>query len=825
MLIISGVSAYFLAQKYQDKIISSIVSELNKHIETEVKVKEIHFSLIKKFPFAAVEFNNVLIHSTQEYLKHHPKKDTLLYAQKIFLQFNIIDLYYEKYNIKKVSLEDAIVNLYIDKKERDNYHFTKSNNDSTSSVFSTDLNNILLKNVQFQFANDILKTYFVVSTEDFSAKGNFSDQSFLLNTSGAIALQKVQIAEVNYLLQKNTALKVDLSINEKEIFVHSGTVNLGNEQLQISGSYIYQNPNVIDLKISSSKIAIDNLLKSTPKKYLSNIQDFKGLGDLAFDMKISGEITKRKVPKVEVSAIINNAVIQNAKNNISLTEVNAKAYFSSAKSQFKMTNFSAKLLNSYAKGNLEIKDMAHPRFQSNWELEGDLSNIKQFLSLDSLQELKGMLTAQLEWSGKLKSSKEISKKDIQTFRTSGNIQIQNANITFVDDRKRSLKNLNANLRLNNNNLRIDSLKLVTGHSNIKIKGTATHILEAMLLEDKKLYIAGSLYSDSLDMNDVLNKQKESDSTKAIKYPRNLDLDFLTHIKKLQQDRFHAQDVKARILLNENRLLIKDFSMNSSKGEAKGDLLLQPEKKGSYLLAIHSAIKNVDIHQMMYEFKDFSQNAISYKNINGRITAQTNLTAALNEQLKIQTPQLNVVSDIQIANGELKNYKPLYSLSKFIDIDDLKTIKFQIIKNTLLIKDEILKIPQMKIQSSAINMDIFGEHHFNQEYQYHIKLLLSEILGKKSRKAKDEDFSFIKEDGLNKARLFLLLTGDNKNMKIKYDKKELGNHIKENIKKEKTNLKTILNEEFGMFKKDSAVIRNKQKKKQKKSTKENFKIEW
>ena len=824
MLIISGVSAYFLAQKYQDKIISSIVSELNKHIETEVKVKEIHFSLLKKFPFAAVEFNNVLIHSTQEYLKQHPHKDTLLYAQKIFLQFNIIDLYYEKYNIKKVSLEDAIVNLYIDKKERDNYHFTKTSSDSTQSVFSTDLNNILLKNVQFQFANDLLKSYFVVSTEDFSAKGNFSDKSFLLNTSGAIALRKVQIADVNYLLQKNTALKVNLSIDEKEILVHSGTINLGQEQLQISGSYIYQDSNSINLQISSKKIAIDNLLRSIPPKYLSNMQDFKGLGNLAFDMNISGEIAKRKAPQIEVSALINNAVIQNTKNDISLTEVNAKAYFSSAKSQLKITNFSAKLLDSYAKGNIDVKNMSHPVFQSNWELEGDLSNIKQFLSLDSLQELNGMLTAQLNWSGRLASNKEVSKKDIGTFRTSGNIKIKNANITFVDDQKRRLKNVNASLRLNNNNLRIDNLKLVTGHSNIKIKGTATHVLEAILLENKTIYIAGSLYSDSLDMNDVLNKQKESDSTKAIKYPQYLDLDFVANIKKIQQDRFHAQNVTAHILLNAKQLLIKDFSMNSAKGAAKGDLILRPEKDKTFHLAIHSFIKNVDINQMMYEFKDFSQNAISYKNINGRITAQTELTASLNEQLKIETPQLNVVSDIQITNGELKNYKPLYSLSKFIDIDDLKNIKFQIIKNTLIIKDEILKIPQMKIQSSAINMDIFGEHHFNKEYQYHIKLLLSEVLGKKSKKTKDEDFSFIKDDGVNKARLFLLLTGDNKNMKIKYDRKELGNHIKENIKKEKTNLKTILNEEFGIFKKDSAVIKSKQKKK-KKSTKENFKIEW
>ena len=62
------------------------------------------------------------------------------------------------------------------------------------------------------------------------------------------------------------------------------------------------------------------------------------------------------------------------------------------------------------------------------------------------------------------------------------------------------------------------------------------------------------------------------------------------------------------------------------------------------------------------------------------------------------------------------------------------------------------------------------------------------------------------------------------MHIKYDTKSVKEHLKEGFKEEKTNLKTILNEEFGLFKKDSAVIINKKKPKEK-STKNNFQIEW
>jgi hypothetical protein len=57
---------------------------------------------------------------------------------------------------------------------------------------------------------------------------------------------------------------------------------------------------------------------------------------------------------------------------------------------------------------------------------------------------------------------------------------------------------------------------------------------------------------------------------------------------------------------------------------------------------------------------------------------------------------------------------------------------------------------------------------------------------------------------NRRSVFIRMTGTVDNPIIKYDRKGLKQKINADIKAEKQNLKQILKEEFGLFKKDSVV---------------------
>jgi hypothetical protein len=61
---------------------------------------------------------------------------------------------------------------------------------------------------------------------------------------------------------------------------------------------------------------------------------------------------------------------------------------------------------------------------------------------------------------------------------------------------------------------------------------------------------------------------------------------------------------------------------------------------------------------------------------------------------------------------------------------------------------------------------------------------------------------MEKDPENRRSVFIKMTGNIDNPIIKYDRKGLKEKVKSDLKQEKQNLKLLLREEFGLFKKDS-----------------------
>jgi hypothetical protein len=138
----------------------------------------------------------------------------------------------------------------------------------------------------------------------------------------------------------------------------------------------------------------------------------------------------------------------------------------------------------------------------------------------------------------------------------------------------------------------------------------------------------------------------------------------------------------------------------------------------------------------------------------------------------------------------------------VDVNDLKRIKFSTLQSNIEINNRTITIPKTAIKNSALNLDLSGTHTFDNEIDYHIQLLISELLAKKRQK-KDDEFGPVEKDS-NKRSAFISMTGTVDNPIIKYDRMGLKQKIKEDLKQEKQTIKTLLKTEFGLFKKDSSL---------------------
>jgi hypothetical protein len=161
--------------------------------------------------------------------------------------------------------------------------------------------------------------------------------------------------------------------------------------------------------------------------------------------------------------------------------------------------------------------------------------------------------------------------------------------------------------------------------------------------------------------------------------------------------------------------------------------------------------------------------------------------------------------INLDGGELVNFEPMNHLSRFVALEELQNIRFSKLRTQVSISGRKLTFPQTDIQTSAFDVMGSGEHNFDNNYTYRVKILLSELLAAKARKAKREnrENEYV-EDGGKRTALYLKITGQGGDFKISYDKQSATASVAADIRNEKQTIKNILKEEFGWFRKDTLL---------------------
>ena len=123
---------------------------------------------------------------------------------------------------------------------------------------------------------------------------------------------------------------------------------------------------------------------------------------------------------------------------------------------------------------------------------------------------------------------------------------------------------------------------------------------------------------------------------------------------------------------------------------------------------------------------------------------------------------------------------------------------------------------MFVKTSAMDIGMYGIQTFENEINYGLNLRLTDILTNK----KEIEYGYTVDDGTG-IRLFLLMTGTIDKPIFKLDKSARKDHNQKQREEEKNNVKNILKDEFGLFKKDTTVTSIKPKEK----AKPKFEVNW
>lgn len=817
-LIIIGVT---LVVVYEDDVKAIVIKELNKHLNAEVRIdpKNIDLTIIRSFPDCALEFKKLTIMESANI----KDKDTLLYAESLSLGFNIKDLFSKHYNIKKIALENGKADLKVDKAGNANYIVWKTDSTAKSNdSLAFALEKITLKNVVLNYKNSRARVKIESTIKQVNFKGAFNSSNYVLKADGKAFVSLFLVDKTEYVNNKNLRFDVELDVNKNTYTIRNAETDFNSAKLVSNGNFVLQDSLIsLDINFNGKNLDISSTLSLLPEKFQNEIADYKSDGEFYAKGECHYHYSK---PFSIVSEFgIKQASITYKPQNTTLSNVNLQGSLnlSKRKSVLKLQNISANLNANTFKGNVEISDFNDPYLKLDIAAKTNLAELISFYPVDTIREISGSIDIIANIEGSVNDMKHNSFSP--NIRANGTATLKDLKAAF----KQSTKDLNipgGELTLTDRRLSVAGLKLLKGTSDVTLNGEMPNFLGYLFDPNTALAINANVTSEKIELEDFVfssgSSSSSSSGSSSFTISDKLELNVDVSVRKLSFGKFTAGNIKGSLLLKNRKVALKDLSLEATDGTIKMNAFADASGK-ELKVSGDCDLEQLNIRKLFAELNNFGQTTLEDKHLKGFVTAHVSFMANWNEKLEVNSNSIRASSSITIERGELIGFKPLESVAKYIDINELKHIKFSSLQSNIEIKDRMITIPKTSIKSNAINLELWGTHSFDNIVDYHIQLLISELLAKKPRANKnlDEELSLVENDPENRRSVFIRMSGPVDNPKISYDRKGAKEKIREDIKNEKQTIKQIMKEEFGLFKKDTAKVRQEEKANQ------NFQIQF
>jgi hypothetical protein len=820
-------SASFLLR---DKVGFIILKSLNKNLSTKLDVGSYKLSFLRKFPKASLELKDVLVHSSPDFNSGAFKginTDTLLAARFVSVEFKITDIIKGIYTIDRIGARLGKANFFTDTTGHVNYNVYLKNNSVGGVETLIDLKRIDITDINACYNS--LSAHLIISgpIKKGKLKSRITGSNIDFTGGSEILIKRFQL--FNFSTDKIIPAKLDMDLlsSKSGIRFRKGTLYVDNYSMGIEG--FVSTDNLLDLILTGNNLNIALIRKYLPEKYLKLVSDYDPSGIIIANSKIKGLLNRTSNPHVEIDWQLKNGRVAYGKSDLILKDLSFGGHFSNgSKNRFgtcsvSITDFKAKLGSSQYTSSLTLRDFNNPVIDLSLKGRVIPGELKEFFNLQSISEAEGSADVDFKLVNRLWSSMKISLNDIINLKPEGSVTFNSLTIGFQNN-KILFSKVNGDLLISNS-IRAKNLAFTYKGQNIKIDGEFKNLPEWLSGRPVKMIATADVSFNRLIPEAFFPDSQPSGKTapkqKAFSLPGDLFLDINFRIDSLSYKTFSSAKITGNLNYKPRTLTFKTLKMNALDGFISGNGFFIQNINKSLLTKGSFNVSNIDVNKAFTTFHNFGQSFLKAENIKGTLSGSLSLLFPMDSTLKFHINTLTAEGKYHLVNGALINFDPVKQLSSFIELSELKNISFEQLDNDFFIRNNFLYVPQMEINSSAADLSVNGKHSFDNDYEYHVKILLSEILSKKIKKNKSNvtEFGVVEDDGLGRTSLLLKIIGKGEVAKVGYDMKAAGTEVKNNIKKERQTLKTILNQEYGWYKNDSTV---KQKTEVKKSR---FKIKW
>lgn len=194
------------------------------------------------------------------------------------------------------------------------------------------------------------------------------------------------------------------------------------------------------------------------------------------------------------------------------------------------------------------------------------------------------------------------------------------------------------------------------------------------------------------------------------------------IKKVKYKRLWIKNLLANVHMREDKKIKVDtIAMNIAGGHVamRGMFNASDPKKLYFKNGIY--LENVDISKLLIKFDNFGQDFVLNNNLKGTLSGHIKSNVRLHPDLTPVLSETESQMNIAIVNGTLLDFGPMQAMAGYFKDKNLRMVRFDTLRNQLTLKNGVLQIPNMNINSSLGYIEVSGSQSLDMQMDYYLRI--------------------------------------------------------------------------------------------------------
>lgn len=719
---------------FQSQIKNMVRNFLNNSVNANVEFADVSLSFLSSFPQANVTVDDLKITNFEPF-----KDETLASVKSLSFDMSVKELFKKADEgsiiVNSIYVNEALVNLKINKFGDANYDISKAQNETVSTTekdegFSLDIEDYAITKSAFTYLDEGSNTKIHVTELDHSGSGMFSEGLSQLNTKSE-ANVTLSIDSTEYLSSNPIKLDALIALDlEKDKYTFKENKGFVNElPLEFSGFVqLLENGQDIDISFENPGSDFKDFLAVIPKIYSKNISDVETSGDFKVQGKIKGLVSEKTIPTLDINITSTNASFKYPDLPKRVENISINAAIKNTTGNVDDTFLDLKTLNfkideDAFKSSAVIKNLTK-NMLVNATVDGvlNLANVTKAYPVTLENELSGIIKAKLNTSFDMNA---IETNAYDRIKNNGNVSVNDFIFSSVDV-VNPLNIYQANINFKPGIVSLENFKAKTGNTDLNATGTINNLL-GFLLSDKKLKGNFNVASNNFLVSDFMveggsdkpvNQSTEPDD--ALKIPAFLDCTITADAKTVVYDNLMLKNVKGKLTIKDETADLQNVTSDLFGGNLNLSGLVDTKSK-TPTFNMDLGMTNFDISQSFTDLDMLKNLAPIAKVLQGKLNSAISINGTLGDDF---TPIMSSIdggalAELLTTKVEAKNAAVFDALTSKLNFIDFGKLDLKDLKTALKFENGRVTVAPFNINYKDIGITVGGAHGFDKTMDYSV----------------------------------------------------------------------------------------------------------